>query len=165
VFLLKPKVVVGCHFESELGECLEVTSKWHVAPGKLRPGFRIMEVHPFLFEFVFPCRNKAVEHPAEAFKQTFACLDGCDLADEVKELKKKQMIRETNATRPAQCSWHELVRLEQGRWFDTMEAESFGSPHTGSCFHLFTARDTRGIKGTATSRSASRIHRNHPGFP
>jgi hypothetical protein len=56
VFLLKPEIVVTCHFESELGECFEVTGKWHAAPGELatRPGFRV--------------------------KQTFACLDGCDLA-------------------------------------------------------------------------------------
>jgi hypothetical protein len=82
VFLLKPEIVVTRHFESELGECFEVTGKWHASPGELstRPGFRIMEVHPFLFEFVFPSRNEAIEHSAEAFKQTFACLDGCDLA-------------------------------------------------------------------------------------
>ena len=32
---------------------------------------------------------------------------------------------------PVQRSWHKLIRLGQGRWFDATEAVSFGAPHDG----------------------------------
>lgn len=95
MFLLKPEIIVAYYFKSELGGYFEVTSKWYAAPGELstHPGFRIMEVHLFLFEFVFPWWNKATEHWTEVFKQTFESLNGCDLGDEVKGLKKKQILK------------------------------------------------------------------------
>jgi hypothetical protein len=59
-------------------------------------------------------------------------------------------LHSSEAVRPAQCSWHQLIRMEQGRWFDAIEV-----PHclsacdlmTDSCILLSSAHDLCGIEG------------------
>ena len=51
-----PNIMVGVHFEADLGQYFEVTMKWHGYPGELstQPGFRVMELHQLYFDYIAP---------------------------------------------------------------------------------------------------------------
>ena len=69
--LMKPEILLGLHFESELGEYFEITTSWHSQPGETntRNNFRMLELHTFWFEFIIPWWKRALTKPKEALKK------------------------------------------------------------------------------------------------
>ena len=54
-----PAIVLGLHFESELGNYFEEIYAWHNRPGphNTRSGFQMMEIHNLYFDFELPWWN------------------------------------------------------------------------------------------------------------
>ena len=55
-WLSMPAIVLGLHFESELGKYFEEIYAWHNHPGphNTRSGFQMMEIHNLYFDFELP---------------------------------------------------------------------------------------------------------------
>jgi hypothetical protein len=54
--LIMPSIMVGVHFEANLGQYSDVTIQWHAYPGEFstQPGFRIMELHQNCTLYLLP---------------------------------------------------------------------------------------------------------------
>lgn len=76
-WLSMPEIILGLHFEAELGEYYETTYYWHNRPGPLntRSGFRMTEVHDLYFRFMLPWWNDAVKTPESKLPKTIKYLD------------------------------------------------------------------------------------------
>ena len=74
--LLNKAVWLGLNFDSDMLEYFEPTCNWHSQPGEnaTRPGFRMLEMHTFLFEFGLPWWEKAKQSPDKVFRKTFQYL-------------------------------------------------------------------------------------------
>jgi hypothetical protein len=72
-----PNIMVGVHFEANLGHYFEVTMQWHAYPGELstQPGFRVMEVHQLYFDFIAPFLEEARLNPSKQLKRTYKYLE------------------------------------------------------------------------------------------
>jgi hypothetical protein len=55
-WLQMPEIILGLHFESELGEYFEVVYAWHCRAGPIhtRSGFRMLEIFDLYFKFELP---------------------------------------------------------------------------------------------------------------
>mmetsp|Transcript_5656 Transcript_5656/g.15886 ORF Transcript_5656/g.15886 Transcript_5656/m.15886 type:complete len:972 (+) Transcript_5656:584-3499(+) len=107
-WLSMPEVILGLHYEAELGEYFEETYYWHnrTGPFNSRPGFRMMEVHDLYFHYMLPWWNDAIENPAAKMPKTFAYLDANFEGDE-KEKRRAQIVRGIKAGRT------ELIKMTQ----------------------------------------------------
>ena len=103
-----PAIVLGLHYEAELGEYFERTYYWHnrAGPFNTRPGFRMMEVHDLYFGFMLPYWNEIVEDPASKLPKTMKYLED-NFEGEDKEMRKAQIMRGLKAGR------EELIKMTQ----------------------------------------------------
>ena len=104
-----PDILIGLHFERDMGKYFEVTSRWHGQPGCLdnRPGFRSMELHTLWFEFVCPWWNGSLKEPeALNFKETFEAIDR--LNDETKKEMKRKQVR-----KGIKAGYNQIVKLSE----------------------------------------------------
>ena len=90
--LSMPSIVVGVHFEADLGQYFEVTMKWHAHPGELstRPGFRVMELHQLCFDCIAPFWEEARLNPRTHLERTQKHVD--TEVDESDRRKKREQI-------------------------------------------------------------------------
>ena len=96
------------YFEAELGVYFSAVMSWHSRKGLLsdRAGFRMMEVHEFLFRFELPFWKKALANSETSFPKTFESLD--DIPDVIqRELKRKQVVAGIRA------AYDELVKMSK----------------------------------------------------
>jgi len=72
-----PEIVLGLHFETEIGEYFEATTAWQNRPGPIHTsnGYRMMEVHDLYLDFELPWWNNAIENPRSSLPKTMAYLD------------------------------------------------------------------------------------------
>jgi hypothetical protein len=91
--LLMPEIIVAIHFEAEVGEYFEVTSRWHCMPGALytRPGFRVFEIHDLYFGFMAPWWELAIRYPEQQFQKTFNYLATANIPESTRKLKEEQL--------------------------------------------------------------------------
>ncbi len=73
---MKP-IVMGLHFEAELGNYFEQSYAWHNRKGPFhsRSGFRMMEMHDQYWEFMLPWWNRAVSDPHSCMPKTMAYIE------------------------------------------------------------------------------------------
>lgn len=94
IWLSMPSIILGLHFESELGNYFEVIYAWHCRTGPLhnRSGFRMLEIFDLYFGYEVPWWNDAVIHPEKKLPNTMKYLrenfEGQDL-----EFRKSQIMR------------------------------------------------------------------------
>lgn len=71
--LRMPSVILGLIFETDLGCYFETTMRWYSCAGEMSPtpGFRMKELHIFLYDFVQPWWTRAKNDPRTTFKNTF----------------------------------------------------------------------------------------------
>ena len=74
--LLNKSVCLGLNFDSDMLEYFEPTCNWHSQPGKIatRPGFCMLEMHTFLFEFGIPWWEKAKKSPEKVYCKIYQYL-------------------------------------------------------------------------------------------
>ena len=74
--LLNKSVWLGLNFDSDMLEYFQPTCNWHSQPGEIatRPGFHMLEMHTFLFEFGLPWWEKAKQSPEKVFHKTYQYL-------------------------------------------------------------------------------------------
>ena len=72
--LLMPEIILALHFECDLGTYFERTMLWHGNVGQMnkRPGFRMLEFHSFLLEFVMPWWECAKNNPQLGLPNTYS---------------------------------------------------------------------------------------------
>jgi len=71
-----PSIILGLHFESELGNYFEEIYAWHCRPGPLndRSGFRMLEIMDLYYGFEVPWWNEAVANPETKLPKTMKYL-------------------------------------------------------------------------------------------
>lgn len=71
-WLQMPEIILGLHFEAELGKFFEYAYHWHCQKGpiRLRSGFRMMEIFDLYFSYELPWWNQAVNHQVKAMPNT-----------------------------------------------------------------------------------------------
>ena len=71
-----PSLILGLHFEAEIGSYFEEVYAWHNRTGPLnkRSGFRMMEVFDLYFGFEVPWWNAAVKNPESKLPKTMKYL-------------------------------------------------------------------------------------------
>jgi hypothetical protein len=75
-WLSMPPIILGIHFEAELGNYFEEAYAWHNQTGPLhsRSGFRMMEVHDMYFDVELPWWRQVNANPDENMPNTMAYL-------------------------------------------------------------------------------------------
>lgn len=93
-WLSMPSVVLGLHFEAELGNYFEEIYAWHCRPGPLykRSGFRMMEIYDIWLGFDVPWWNEAVNNPERQLPKTMKYLEE-NFEGEEYEFRKSQIMR------------------------------------------------------------------------
>ena len=93
-WLSMPAILLGLHFESELGIYFEEITAWHNRPGPInsRSGFRMMEVHSLYLSFEVPWWNEAVTNPASRIPKTMKFLEDNFQGDEY-DFRRGQVMR------------------------------------------------------------------------
>ena len=76
-WLSMPSVILGIHFEAELGNYFEEVYAWHnrSGPHNSRSGFRMMEIHNLYFDFELPWWNIANDTPRLHLPSTMEYLE------------------------------------------------------------------------------------------
>lgn len=71
-WLSKPEIVLGLHYEAELGDYFEEIMAWHnrTGPNNSRSGFRIMEIHDLYFKYEISWWNQVNENPRTHMPKT-----------------------------------------------------------------------------------------------
>ena len=69
-------IIINLTMEAELVDYFEVTAAWHSSTGEIssRPGFRSLELHHLLFDYILPWWEGASENPASRFPRTSALI-------------------------------------------------------------------------------------------
>ena len=72
-----PYMILGLHFEAELGGYFEETYAWHnqTGPSHTRSGFRMMEIHDLYFDYELPWWNEANAAPMSKLPKTMKYLE------------------------------------------------------------------------------------------
>ena len=72
-----PSIILGIHFESELGNYFEKAYAWHncTGPHHTRSGFRMMEIHDLYFDFELPWWSEVNDEPSNHMPKTMAYLN------------------------------------------------------------------------------------------
>jgi len=93
-WLSMPSILLGLHFESELGNYFEEIYAWHCRSGGLnkRSGFRMMEIYDVWLGFEVPWWNKAIENPEKQLPKTMKYLDD-NFEGEEHAFRKSQIMR------------------------------------------------------------------------
>jgi hypothetical protein len=93
-WLSMPAILLGLHFESELGIYFEETTAWHNCPGPInsRSGFRMMEVHSLYLNFEVPWWNEAVANPVSRIPKTMKFLED-NFHEEEYDFRRGQIMR------------------------------------------------------------------------
>ena len=99
-WLSMPSIILGLHFESELGNYFEEIYAWHCRSGGLnkRSGFRMMEIYDVWLGFEVPWWNKAIKNPELQLPKTMKYLDD-NFEGEEHAFRKSQIMRGLNAGR------------------------------------------------------------------
>ncbi len=93
-------IMIAIYFEAEVGRYFEVTMFWHVqCDESTRPGFRMMDVHGLLSDYLIPFWNKANTDPMSHFSDIFRYINMLNLPNEMKTLKIKQILHGIEAGR------------------------------------------------------------------
>ena len=76
-WLSMPSIILGIHFESELGNYFEEAYAWHnrTGPHHTRSGFRMMEIHDLYFDFELPWWSEVNDEPSNHMPKTMAYLN------------------------------------------------------------------------------------------
>ena len=76
-WFLMPSVVIGFHFEVELGQYFEEVYAWYNRTGShnLWSGFRMMKLHNLYFDWELPWWNQANSHPRLMIPTTMEYLE------------------------------------------------------------------------------------------
>ena len=71
-----PSIILGMHFESEIGNWFEEAHAWHnrTEPIHTRSGFRMTEIHDLHFDFELPWWSEVNECPTEKNPKTMTYL-------------------------------------------------------------------------------------------
>lgn len=95
-----PSVILGLHFESELGDYFEEVYAWHNRKGPVnhRSGFRLMEIHNLYFDYELPWWNNAVNHPRMQLPKTMEYLES-NFSDKEYEMRHNLIVRGLKAGR------------------------------------------------------------------
>eukprot|EP00957_Ditylum_brightwellii_P093091 7087460-Ditylum_brightwellii.AAC.1 len=106
--LMLPEIIVGLHFEREMGLYFEVTSKWHGTPGSLSTHyeFQLLELHALWFEFIAPWWKSSTTNLKKNFSKTFETVATIPDKD-IRTMKNDQVVAGINA------SYNEIVKLSQ----------------------------------------------------
>jgi hypothetical protein len=91
--LLMPSMMVGVHFEADLGRYFEVTTQRHAYPGEelsTRPGFCVVELHQLYFDYIAPFWEEARLNPRKQVERTYTYLES--EVNESDRQKKKEQI-------------------------------------------------------------------------
>jgi hypothetical protein len=77
MWLQMPELILGLHFEAELGNYFEEVMDWHNRTGPIntRSGFRLEEMFYLYFDFKVPWWNSAVTDPATVMPKTMKYLE------------------------------------------------------------------------------------------
>ena len=113
LMLRMPSVILGLIFETDLGCYFETTMRWYSCAGEMSPtpGFRMKELHIFLYDFVQPWWTKANNDPRTTFKNTFDYIEDTWKDDPVeKTLRTKQILAGINA------GYKEILKMSKA-WF------------------------------------------------
>ena len=91
---MMPEIMLGLHFEAELGVYFEEVYAWHNRAGPLnsRSGFRMLEIFDLYLGFELPWWNKAASLPESKLPNTMMYLEENFEGDE-KEFRHKQLVR------------------------------------------------------------------------
>ena len=75
-WLSMPAIVLGLHFEAELGNYFEQSYSWHNRKGPFhkRSGFRMMEMYDYYWDLEIPWWNHAVDDPLDCMPNTMEYL-------------------------------------------------------------------------------------------
>lgn len=94
VWLQMPEVIVGLHFENDMGKYFRVLYDWHCRTGPLysRSGFRTLELYMFFKNWEMPFFNNAVADPSSAFTSTMAYIDA-NFEGEKHKFRRESIIR------------------------------------------------------------------------
>ena len=113
LMLRMPSVILGLTFETYLGCYFETTMRWYSCAGEMSPtpGFRMRELHIFLYDFVQPWWTRAKKDPRTTFKNTFDYIEDTWKDDPVeKTLRTKQILAGINA------GYKEILKMLKA-WF------------------------------------------------
>ena len=93
VWTLMPEIMLGLHFEAELGAYFEEVYAWHNRPGPLnqRSGFRMMEIFDLYLGFEIPWWNEAVATPELKLPNTMEYLEA-NFDGEDKDFRRNQLL-------------------------------------------------------------------------
>ena len=99
-------IILGLHFEAELGNYFEVAYAWHnrTGPNHTRSGFRMMEIHDLYFDFELPWWSEVNENPATHMPKTMAYLNENFEGDEL-------VMRQTQIQRGLKAGREELIKI------------------------------------------------------
>ena len=108
-----PPIILGLLFETELGVYFETTIRWYSIAGETSttPGFRMMELHLFLHDFVQKWWTKALVDPNDVFPRTFKYINEIWKDDiEEKRFRTHQIMKGVRA------GHDEILKMSKG-WF------------------------------------------------
>lgn len=72
-----PSIVLGIHFESEIGNYFEEVYAWHnrTGPHNSRSGFRMLKIHNLYFDYELPWWNQVNDDPRTGIPNTIEYLE------------------------------------------------------------------------------------------
>ena len=106
VWAMMPEIILGLHFEAELGAYFEEVYAWHNRTGPLnkRSGFRMKEIFDIYLGFEVPWWNEATNAPESKLPKTMQYFTDNFEADN-KEFRRQQIMRGLNFGR------EELIKM------------------------------------------------------
>jgi len=117
-YFMMDDIIVALQFEAELVDYFEVTYQWHAYPGELctLPGFRTMELHNLLFDFIIPFWESARTNPEDRFPKTYARIKKMEEKSRDKHddlLNDKAMLKRDQIMFGIQAGYDEISKLYQ----------------------------------------------------
>ena len=93
-WLTMPVIILGLHFEDELGNYFEQGYAWHNRRGPFysRSGLWRMEIHDYFYDFQIAWWNAAVDDPKVCMPNTMSYLEN-NFVGEERKTRRKQVLR------------------------------------------------------------------------